>query len=124
MNPSIGIRLFALCLLAAGYLAIMGADCQYDPCEGKAEDDPCATTEGGPTDGTCQAGSCQLGIIQGNLCQDAKEGDPCFVRLGNGQSIKGTCVVVEGTLRCALVPPGVNKAGVPDGRGQVLESQP
>lgn len=123
MNATIGIRILVLALLAAGYVAIMGAECKYDPCEGKDENDLCASTEGGPNDGTCQAGVCQTGIRQGNLCQDAEEGDACAVKLGNGASIQGTCVLVEGHLRCALMPPGVNTGAIPDGGGEVSPSR-
>lgn len=115
MNASIVTKILALSVLSIGYVSVMGADCTYAPCEGKANKVLCATQEGGPVDGFCLAEDCQPGVPHSDPCADKEAGDTC--KLAGPQT--GTCQETDGKLFCE--PSSVTR-DADDDRGKVSET--
>lgn len=121
MNTSIGIKIFVLALLATGYVAIMGADCNYDACEGKAEGDACATTENGAVDGVCQQGVCY------DACAGKSDNDACSINrattVSDGHCVAGDCFAgVPQDNPCENKNEG-DECSLPIGTGQYLHGK-
>lgn len=117
MNASIVTKILALSVLSIGYVSIMGAQCTYTPCEGKADEELCATQENGPVDGFCLAEDCQPGVPHDDPCADKEAGDACAPLKGGPQT--GTCQETDGKLFCETS----NVPSTPDAdRGKVSET--
>lgn len=100
MNTSILRKTMMLVVLFAGYISVMGADCQ-DYCKDLANNTPCPLPGGNSLNGVCWDRACTSGGPGGpaNKCGGKTEHDACAIT----SDITGVCIPIQNILRCVVV---------------------